>query len=154
MIETRPEITGAYKGYIYCSSMKEANKILQFISPILNKFLKCRINIKRGCSEFYKTFPNYKLTDENNINFMKYNNEWKNIEKKDDNKTLNIEKIYKKTIKGLSLSDFLIMRHWLSYAKIIDDNSYKDITEDIPNSELVSGLVSDQLDFRKKQLLC
>jgi hypothetical protein len=45
------------------------------------------------------------------------------------------------------------MRHWLSYAKIIDDTSYKNITEDIPNSELISSLVSDQLDFRKKQLL-
>ena len=154
MIETRPEISGAYKGYIYCSSMKEANKILQFISPTLNKFLKCKINIKRGCSEFYKSFPNYKLTDENETNFMKYNNEWQSIEKKDDSKIQNIEKIYKNTINGLSLSDFLIMRNWLSYAKIIDDRSYKNITEDIPNSELVEGLVSDQLDFRKKQLLC
>ena len=154
MIETRPEISGAYKGYIYCSSMKEANKILQFISPTLNKFLKCKINIKRGCSEFYKSFPNYKLTDENETNFMKYNNEWQSIEKKDDSKIQNIEKIYKNSINGLSLSDFLIMRNWLSYAKIIDDRSYKNITEDIPNSELVEGLVSDQLDFRKKQLLC
>ena len=154
MIETRPEISGAYKGYIYCSSMKEAYKILEFISPTLNKFLKCKINIKRGCSEFYKSFPNYKLIDENDANFMKYNNEWENIEKEDDNKTQDVEKIYKKTINGLSLSDFLIMRNWLSYAKIIDDISYKNITEDIPNSELVSSLVSDQLDFRKKQLLC
>ena len=40
------------------------------------------------------------------------------------------------------------------YAKIINDNSYKDITEDIPNSELISDLISDQLDFRKKQILC
>ena len=154
MIETRPEISGAYKGYIYCSSMKEANKILKFISPTLKKFLKCKIDIKRGCSEFYKSFPNYKLTDENETNFMEYNTEWENIEKEDDNKIKDIEKIYKKTITGLSLSDFLIMRNWLSYAKIIDDTSYKNITEDIPNSELVSGLVSDQLDFRKKQLLC
>jgi tetratricopeptide (TPR) repeat protein len=154
MIETRPEISGAYKGYIYCSSMKEANKILQFILPTLNKFLKCKINIKRGCSEFYKSFPNYKLIDENETNFMKYNNEWENIEKEDDSKIQNVEKIYKKTINGLSLSDFLIMRNWLSYAKIIDDSSYKNITEDIPNSELVTSLVSDQLDFRKKQLLC
>ena len=153
MIETRPEISGAYKGYIYCSSMKEANKILQFISPTLNKFLKCKINIKRGCSEFYKSFPNYKLTDETETNFMKYNNEWASIEKEDDNKVLKVERILKETIKGLSLSDFLIMRHWLSYAKIIDDTSYKNITEDIPNSELISSLVSDQLDFRKKQLL-
>ncbi len=85
---------------------------------------------------------------------MKYNNEWESIEKEDDSKIQNVEKIYKKTINGLSLSDFLIMRHWLSYAKIIDDRSYKNITEDIPNSELVTGLMSDQLDFRKKQLLC
>ena len=85
---------------------------------------------------------------------MKYNQNWENVEKNYDNKTLDIDKIYKKTIQGFSLSDFLIMRHWLSYAKIIDDTSYKNITEDIPNSELISGLVSNQLDFRKKQLLC
>jgi len=154
MIETRAEISGAYKGYIYCSSMEEVNKILQFISPILNKFLKCKINIKRGCSEFYKSFPKYNLTDQKNKDFMKYNQNWENVEKNYDNKNLDIEKIYKKTIQGFSLSDFLIMRHWLSYAKIIDDTSYKNIAEDIPNSELVSGLVSNQLDFRKKQLLC
>ena len=154
MIETRPEISGAYKGYIYCSSMKEVNKILQYISPTLKKFVKCKINIKRGCSEFYKTFPNYKQTDENENDFMQYNDKWNKIEENDDNKALNIKKIYKETIKGFSLSDFLIMKHWLSYAKIINDKSYKDISEDIPNSQLVSGLISDQLDFRKKQILC
>jgi len=153
MIETRPEISGAYKGYIYCSSMREVNKILEHISPTLKKFIKCKINIKRGCSEFYKTFPNYKQTDENEKDFMQYNDKWKKIEEEDDNKILNVKKIYKETIKGFSLSDFLIMKHWLSYAKIINDNSYKDITEDIPNSELISDLISDQLDFRKKQIL-
>tara|TARA_B100000900_G_scaffold388943_1_gene381412 strand:- start:3241 stop:4974 length:1734 start_codon:yes stop_codon:yes gene_type:complete len=154
MIETRPEISGAYKGYIYCSSMEEANKILEYISPTLNRFLKYKVSIKRGCSEFYKSFPNYKLTDQKETDFMKYNNEWEKIEKAEDSKILSNEKIYKETIKGLTLSDFLIMRHWLSYAKIIDDISYRNITEDIPNSELVSSLVSDQIDFRKKQLLC
>ncbi len=154
MIETRPEISGAYKGYVYCSSIEEANKIVQFISPILKKFVKCKINIKRGCSEFYKSFPNYKQTDENENNFMQYNDKWKKIEDEDDNKILSKKKIYKETIRGFSLSDFLIMKHWLSYAKIINDFSYKDITDDIPNSELVSNLISDQLDFRKKQILC
>ena len=154
MIETRPEISGAYKGYIYCSSMKEANKILKYISPTLKKFVKCKINIKRGCSEFYKTFPNYKQTDENENDFMVYNDRWKNIEEEDDYKTLNIKKTYKETIKGFTLSDFLIMKHWLSYAKMIDDKSYKDISEDISDSQLILGLISDQLDFRKKQILC
>ena len=154
MIETRPEISGAYKGYIYCSSMKEANEILLYILPTLKKFIKFKVSIKRGCSEFYQIFPNYKQTDENKNDFMKYNDEWNKIEKEDDNKTLNIEKLYQSTIKGFSLSDFLIMKHWLSYAKTINDISYKNITEDIPNSELISNLVSNQLDFRKKQILC
>tara|TARA_Y200000002_G_scaffold358079_1_gene341148 strand:+ start:40 stop:627 length:588 start_codon:yes stop_codon:yes gene_type:complete len=153
MIEIRPEISGAYKGYIYCSSMIEVNKISEYIFPTLKKFIKCKINIKRGCSEFYKTFPNYKQTDENEKDFMQYNDKWKKIEEEDDNKNLNVKKIYKETIKGFSLSDFLIMKHWLSYAKIINDISYKDITEDIQNSELVLKLISDQLDFRKKQIL-
>ena len=52
------------------------------------------------------------------------------------------------------MSDFLIMKHWLSYAKMIDDKSYKDISEDISDSQLILGLISDQLDFRKKQILC
>ena len=32
MIELRPKVSGTYKGFIYCSSVDEANKILEELS--------------------------------------------------------------------------------------------------------------------------
>ena len=39
LIELRPNISGTYKGLIYCSSMEEVNKILKDITPILKKII-------------------------------------------------------------------------------------------------------------------
>ena len=87
MIELRPNVSGVYKGLIYCSSMEEASEILSDISPILKKILEYKVSIKRGCSEFYKPFPNFKQTDKKESTFMNYNNKWEKLEKKSDTKT-------------------------------------------------------------------
>ena len=44
MVETRSNVTGAYKGLIYCSSLDEVNNILSEIQPILQKFLNYKFN--------------------------------------------------------------------------------------------------------------
>ena len=152
-IALRKEIPGTYKGFIYCSSMDETNKILNDITPILKRFINYKVSIKRGCSEFYKPFPDFKQTNNNESNYMNYNNQWMKIEEEDD-KNSSERKIFKKTIPGLSISDFLIIRNWLSFAKIIDDFSYKYITLEPPNTESIFNLLFDQLEFRKKQFLC
>ena len=86
MIELRPSVTGTYKGLIYCNSLKEMDKILKDITPILKKYLKHKIITKRGCSEFYKSYPNYKIVDENNSDHMSYDLNWKKSEIEADSK--------------------------------------------------------------------
>ena len=153
-IELRKEIPGTYKGFIYCSSLKETNKILSDITPILKKFINYKVSIKRGCSEFYKPFPDFKQIDKKEPNYMEYNSMWNKIEEDYNTKNSAVKKILKETISGLNISDFLTIKNWLSYAQIIEDLSYKEISPEVPNSKLILGLISNQLDFRKKQFLC
>ena len=72
MIEMRSGVSGSYKGFVYCSSMEEATKILNIIDSILKKYLKYNVSIKRGCTEFYKIFPNFKETEVKANSFMNY----------------------------------------------------------------------------------
>ena len=61
MVELREEVSGLYKGIIYCSNVEEAKNILEDITPLLNLNLKYKVSIKRGCSEFYKSFSNFNI---------------------------------------------------------------------------------------------
>ena len=153
MIELRPEVSGTYKGLIYCSSVDEANKILNDINPTLNFFMINKVSIKRGCSEFYKPFPDFKQINKKEPNFMNYKNEWLNIEKTEDAKETFNQKKFLETISGLSISDFLIMNNWANYAKLIGDLTYKDLHSDFIYSDYVIKKMSNQLEFRRNELL-
>ena len=158
LIELRPNISGTYKGLIYCSSMEEVSKILKDITPTLKKVIDNKIKIitKRGCSEFADKHKNYKETNKETANFMKYKNEWEEKEKIIDiNEATNKKrkKDFKNSISGLSLSDVLIMNNWLNYAKEIDDSTYKNISEDMFYSDYISKTISPQLEKRKNEFL-
>tara|TARA_B100000989_G_scaffold273526_1_gene231735 strand:+ start:4842 stop:6251 length:1410 start_codon:yes stop_codon:yes gene_type:complete len=153
MIELRNGVSGVYKGFVYCSSNEEAEKILSQINPLLKKFLIFNVKIKRGCTEFYEKFPKYKEINNINDNFMYYVPSWQQREKKYDLKTNSNKKIFIDTLPGLSISDYLIMNNWLNYAKIIGDLSFDKITDNFLYSEYVSQITSRQLEFRKKELI-
>ena len=158
LIELRPNISGTYKGLIYCSSMEEVNKILKDITPILKKVIDNNLKIiaKRGCSEFADKHKDYKETNKEETNFMKYNNLWEEKEKIIDineAKNKKRKKDFKNSISGLSLSDVLIMNNWLNYAKEIDDTTYKNISEDMFYSDYISKTISSQLEKRKNEFL-
>ena len=80
MIEFRTDIPGAYKGYVYCFSLDEANSIQAQMTEILDKTIVKNfiIKVKRGCSEFGIAYPEYKDPKKN----MKYNEDWNSKEKK------------------------------------------------------------------------
>ena len=154
MIEMRSGVSGSYKGFVYCSSMEEATEILNIIDSILKKYLKYNVSIKRGCTEFYKIFPNFKETDVKANNFMNYDERWKKIETQlDIKKGLKPKKLVN-TIPGFSISDLLIINNWLIYAMLINDSSYKDISLKLLRSEHISQKLSNQIEFRRKQFLC
>ena len=157
--ETRNNIPGNYKGYIYCNGIDEAKEIFDKILDITNriKFEKIKIIIKHGCSEFYESYPDYKEINLKNGKQMEYNENWKEKELIIDNKTpirnkLDKKKIHK-SLKGINLSDILIIKNWICYANLIGDFSYKDIYYKEAKSSFISKILEPQLAFRKKYLL-
>ena len=153
MVEIRNKISGSYKGLIYCSSINEANKILEQITPLLKLLSNFKVNIKRGCTEFYNLFPNYKITDNKQKDYMNYNEEWLKIEN-----NLEIKKNFNKiklnnSVPGLSISDFLIINQWLNYAKVVGDLTYKEIELDLLSPKYINQQMLNQVEFRKKEFL-
>tara|TARA_B110000008_G_scaffold80811_1_gene82495 strand:- start:319 stop:1587 length:1269 start_codon:yes stop_codon:yes gene_type:complete len=145
MIELRPKIEGNYKGFIYCSSLNEAKEIEHEIKKniknnIGNDFV---IEIKRGCTEFSEKYPKYQNL-ENEI--MNYDEDWINYEKIIDEKFPKF-KVYnnnEKTIKGISLSDILVIKNWLYFAKISGDQSYRQVSEE----DFTNNFLTDEFQKR------
>ena len=57
-----------------------------------------------------------------------------------------------KNISGLTLNDFLIMKNWIMYAKIIKDDDYKKFDTNIKISEYMIKEMSNQVLYRNEQL--
>ena len=145
-------ISGKYKGLIYCESFEEAEEIsrnLLFVTK--NNFnKKISLNIKRGCSEFSVKFPKY-----NNLkkDVMNYDPNSKKYEDKFDkeNIELDLKKKTRSTIKGITLYDALVIRNWLAYAKIIGDDTYKLISDKVFYSKTIEEKVKTKL-LKESQL--
>ena len=153
MVELREDVSGLYKGIIYCSSVDQAKKILEDVRPILNMNLKYKISIKRGCSEFYKSFSNFNIIDKLDNNFMEYPKKWKKIEQEVViKKNFNMIKMANSVL-GMSISDFFVINQWLNYAKIINDQSYKKIGFNLFNSQYISEKMLNQVEFRRKEFM-
>ena len=140
MIELRPEIPGFYKGLIYCSDLDQANQI----SKHLNKILKYNIgqdihsSVKRGCSQYGISYPDYKEINQSGPQVMNYDQDWKEIEiSYDRNNTINKHKFKKVNLSGLSISDVLIIRKWIDYAKGIGDPSADLLNQNTVNYQMI-----------------
>ena len=159
IIETREKISGNYKGYIYCNDLDEAKTIFNKIDNILNnvKINKIEILIKHGCTEFYKPYPEFQKIVTDNTTQMKYNENWKNKEDIIDAKTpMRIETDMKKycpSLKGVNLSDILIIKNWINYANIIGDFSYKKVYDQKIIPSFIDKILEPQLNFRKQDFL-
>jgi len=133
MIELRPEISGFYKGLIYCDSIEEAEEISRCLDNYVQQGFGYKIlsKIKRGCSEYPVKFPKYAEIEKNNDQMMKYNERWRPLEEKYDKKYPEDTKSdIRKSIYGLCLSDVIVMKNWLSYAEGIGDKSAKIISKE------------------------
>ncbi len=156
IVEIRDQIKGNYKGYIYCEGIEDAKNILKLVKDeIKNVNLNpIYINIKHGCSEFYKPFPKFEKYNLSKKKEMKYVEKWEAKEKLiDDEEPLRLKidkKVWVATLKEVSLSDILIINNWLNYADIIGDFSYKKVSNEKIHSPYVQKILSDQLKFRKK----
>lgn len=158
IVETRDKIKGNYKGYLYCENLSDAETVKKIIEDkLLNmKLENHNITIKHGCSEFYKSYPKFEKINYEGKQEFEYNKNWEQKEKLvDDDEPKRIDadkKIWEASLKGLNLSDVLIIYNWLYYAKAIGDFSYKKIyAKEVKTSETIKNILIKQLDFRKQQ---
>ena len=132
--------------------------ILYKINKIIKKKFtqKFKIEIKHGCSEFYDTYPTFKNINFNGNQDMEYQSEWdvkeNIIDKRNPTRESNDKKILGMTIKGMSLSDILIIKNWLAFAKILNDQSYKLIYSDEIKTNFIENFLKSQLNIRKNEL--
>jgi hypothetical protein len=112
-----------------------------------------KIEIKRGCTEYYDEFELYKDVNQD-VSSVIYKEDWADIEKKFDEKhfisKIKDEKIYNNTLNKFNLPDFLIIKNWLLYAKIIGDVSYKKIIKFDIDDEHFDQMQKEQIKLRKK----
>lgn len=132
MIELRNNVGGFYKGYVYVTSEDEAKLVSENIkSKISNEKIEILdITIKRGCSEYYASYPLFKKL-KLNVKDKIYRKEWKLVEKNYDIENhifkKEEEEIFSKTLNKFNLSDFLVIKNWIIYAEYIGDYSFKKI---------------------------
>ena len=86
MIEMRPEISGFYKGLIFCSSLEEAYQIADYVGIVVKEKLgfALPVAVKRGCSEYPLVFPDYKVINKSGVPLMDYDEDWQVIEEDHD----------------------------------------------------------------------
>ncbi|MDC0987845.1 hypothetical protein OAR24_00280 [Candidatus Pelagibacter sp.] len=155
VVELRKKVDGNYKGYIFSDSLQDAKEIEKKLNNELQneKIYLNKIEIKRGCTEYYDEFELYKDINQNVYNII-YKEDWTDIEKRFDEKhfisKINDEKVYNNTLNKFNLTDFLIIKNWLLYAKIIDDDSYKKIIKFDINDKNFDQLQKEQIKLRKK----
>ena len=148
MVELRPEIPGFYKGLIYCSGLKQANQIAEYLNRVVKESIGSglSIKVKRGCSEYPVSFPDYKEINNSGPQLMNYTEDWKMIEDDYDRKNpMKAKANLRPSLSGLNLNDVLIIRKWLDYARGIGDSSANLINYDAVKYPEVYNLAKARL---------
>lgn len=131
MVECRDHVSGAYKGLIYCSSIKEGEEIKKWAQQIISNEIsnKIQVTLKRGCSEYGLSYPEYAQMSPI-IKPMEYKEEWQQYEKIVD-KDFNFQP-QPTTFNhpSYNFNDAKVMLAWLRYAAAIGDESYLKISDE------------------------
>ena len=149
MVELRPEISGFYKGLIYCSNLEEACQIADYLQIVIKENIGPGLHamVKRGCSEYAISFPDYKEINKSGVQLMNYNDDWKLIEEDHDSiNPINFDKIISPSLSGLNLSDVLIIRNWINYAKGIGDLSVDLLNQNTVSSQMIYRVAKKRLE--------
>ena len=154
LVELRKNVNGNYKGYIYCRELAEAKKIEEQVNNLIKQeFKNYKIEIKHGCTEFYKSFPKFNNIKMHGKQDIEYDEKWAEKENIIDNleplRSDLDKKVLIESVKGINLADILIIKNWLVYASIIGDESYKKIYPNELHKTFLNDILLDQLSFRK-----
>tara|TARA_Y100001968_G_scaffold185090_1_gene169527 strand:+ start:2 stop:1615 length:1614 start_codon:yes stop_codon:yes gene_type:complete len=151
MIEFRTNISGFYKGLIYCLGLNEALDISKQLNIHLRNNIRIDLlsKVKRGCSEYPLEFPKYKEIKISGNQPMNYNENWRSIEKEIDKGKKEWGKS-NKSIEGFNLNNFLIMRNWIAYAQKIGDKSVNKITNEQIKAHKSFNTINRKYNSKKK----
>lgn len=132
MAEGREQVSGTYKGLVYCLGLEEGKIILKMLQDMVSQEISrgIQITLKRGCSEYALAYPGYSQIKQN-VEAMEYKKEWKILEEIADIKyAFHTRHVVKDTFKRprYSLHDAEAMFSWLRYAATIGDLSYLKIS--------------------------
>ena len=154
--ETRNNVYGNYKGFIFCDGLEEAKQLIEVFSREIKKSkinIK-NIKIKHGCTEFYEDYPEYEKINYDGEQTFKYLNDWKEKEDIIDKRLHRIkekdEKVLRPTLSKISLSDVLIIKNWMAYANLIGDKTYNKIFKKQIKSNYLNETIKNQINFRRK----
>ena len=85
-----------------------------------------------------------------------YKKSWSKIEKKFDNENFvlesNLERVFNNTLNVFNLTDFLIIKNWLIYAKLIGDVSYEKVYKSNIKTDHLSLIELQKIKMRKNYL--
>jgi hypothetical protein len=127
--EGRENITGTYKGFVYCRGIDEGKEMLKQISRVVLHQISKNISVtlKRGCSEYLLKYPEY-AQDEKNASRLEYNDSWLEYEDLTDKLYSSnyrpFTNIDSNSCQTYSVQDAGTMLLWLRYAATIGDQSY------------------------------
>jgi hypothetical protein len=112
-----------YRGYIYCSSITDLDLVTNKIKSLLsiNFENNYELETRRGCSEYLKSFPEFKNINSDPKKMFQYPENWTKNEELVDSQTykngLPIIRNAQKPLKGMTLNYFLIMNNWINISK-------------------------------------
>ncbi|MDX8385494.1 MAG: hypothetical protein R8M11_03140 [Gallionella sp.] len=145
MVEERKDSSGAYKGFVYCKSVQEGNKVYKIIRDVVSEHISPHVDVsfKRGCSEYARSYPKFPRTKSGrkpNQAVMLHKKSWKDQE-------VLFDKHYSITERAIPPCpqdeiDFICgdgitsytgvhvfcIQYWLRYAASIGDKSYLNLT--------------------------
>ena len=134
MVEIRPEISGTYKGLVYCRGLAEGKhletKIREAVYREISESLP--VYLKRGCSEYALSYPDYAY-QKTTMATLEYRPEWRVYENMvDSNFVIDRQSRKKKSNNHATytLRDADTMFYWLKYAATIGDSSYLAISRE------------------------
>ena len=129
--------------------MTEAYQIADYLEMVVKEKIGSGLPlaVKRGCSEYPIAFPDYKEINKSGAQLMNYNEDWKPIEEDYDSKNpIKIKSIIPPSLSCLSLSDVLIIRNWIDYAKGIGDTSAQLLNQNEVVSQKVYKIAKTRLE--------
>lgn len=142
LVETRAQVSGTYKGLIYCKGVEEGMEILKLVQNVISEKIskKIQVTLKRGCSEYALAYPEYARIGQG-MATMEYKEQWQEYEDLAD-KVLVISTQHPVSDTynhpTYTTRNVRAMLAWLTYAATIGDLSYQKIYGSVlrPRSDL------------------